>query len=322
MKKIIFFIVVFVMLGGQPGFADDWRYLGQTPPGDTPIVFAPGTVSVDGKNTHALVISPDEKTIIFSRYPDGTSYIMTYDNNQWSGPVQSFFYGKEVSFTPDGNRIFYYTDNDIFYVEKSGSGWGAPVRLGPNVNTTTYTEYYPSIVQSQSLYFSRDSHWNSGRLMYSQYSEGVYLPAVDLGLPINNGGALHAWFARDESFVLFNSPRAGSYTELDIWASFRNQDGSWGNPKNLGQIINSGANAILCPEVSPDGKYLFFTKMNWSTNTGYIYWVNANLIYRLNCVRPPDNDFNGDCKVDFQDYAILAVDWLDCGLFPPEACNQ
>jgi hypothetical protein len=78
--------------------------------------------------------------------------------------------------------------------------------------------------------------------------------------------------------MLFNSPREGSFTQLDIWISFRNQDGSWSDPKNLGKTINSGANAILCPTVSPDGKYLFFTKLNLTTQTGYVYWVSTNFI--------------------------------------------
>ncbi|MGA2178271.1 MAG: hypothetical protein ABSH15_01620 [Verrucomicrobiota bacterium] len=251
-----------------------WQYLGQIPPGNTPVVFAPGVVSVANKNTHALAISPDGKTIIFSRYPDGTSFIMTYTNNQWSGPVQSFFYGKEVSFSPDGNKMFYYTGDDIYYVARQGSGWNSPVRLGPNVNTTGNIEYYPSIVRSQSMYFSRaptNGDWSTGRIMFSEYTNGDYQPAVDLGAPINNGGALHAWVAPDESYMLFNSPRPGSHTGLDIWASFRNQDGTWSNPRNVGATVNSGADAILCPKVSPDGKYLFFTKL--TQPTGLVYWV-------------------------------------------------
>jgi sulfatase modifying factor 1 len=39
------------------------------------------------------------------------------------------------------------------------------------------------------------------------------------------------------------------------------------------------------------------------------------------CVNPPSSDLNGDCKVDFQDFAIMAGQWLDCGLEPPSACN-
>jgi hypothetical protein len=51
-------------------------YLGETPPGDEPQVFGRGAVSVDGRNTHALQFSPDGRMLIFSCYPDRTSFRM------------------------------------------------------------------------------------------------------------------------------------------------------------------------------------------------------------------------------------------------------
>ena len=33
-----------------------------------------------------------------------------------------------------------------------------------------------------------------------------------------------------------------------------------------------------------------------------------------------DADFNGDCRVDFRDFAIFCLDWLQCTAQPPEAC--
>ncbi len=160
--------------------------------GDTAKIFAPGVVSVENKNTHALSFSPDGKILIFSRYPDRTSYIMTYDSGKWSDPVESFFFGKEVSFSADGNRIFYYTDGDIFYVEKNDGKWSQPIKLGSEINTSE-TEYYPSVVKSGKLYFSRDGKWDKGRIFSAEYRNGKYLEAVDIGPTVNSGGALHAW---------------------------------------------------------------------------------------------------------------------------------
>ena len=257
-----------------------WQYLFENPPGDIPQIFGKGVVSVDEKNSHALVFSPDGRTIIFSRYPDKTSYIMTYENGKWSEPVESFFFGKEVSFSKDGNKIFYYTDSDIYFVERKGADWSEPVKMGNNINTAE-AEYYPCIVNDSSIYFSRAGDWKTGRIMYSKFIDGNYAKAVDLRLPINNGGALHAWISPDEKYMLFNSPRTGSFTQNDIWVSFKKNDGTWTNPKNAGEIINSGADAILCPTVSPDGKYLFFTKLNFSTKACYIYWVSTKFLHEL-----------------------------------------
>jgi hypothetical protein len=46
---------------------------------------------------------------------------------------------------------------------------------------------------------------------------------------------------------------------------------------NLGPRINHDALAVLCPTVSPDGKYLFFTRLQ-ENGTGYVYWVGTQVI--------------------------------------------
>jgi len=36
----------------------------------------------------------------------------------------------------------------------------------------------------------------------------------------------------------------------------------------------------------------------------------------------PDSDLNGDCRVDLKDFALMASEWLTCGLDIQEACWQ
>ena len=254
------------------------NYMNDSKPGNTPVIFGKGIVSVDGENTHACTFSPDGKMLLFSRYPEKKSYVMTFSNGQWSDPKEAFFEGKETSFSSDGNKVFYYKNGgDIYYNEKTENSWGNSTSVG-NVINTSETEYYPSITSDGTLFFSRNGKWNEGQILYSSYTNGKYDTPVNIGLPVNTGGALHAYVAPDKSYMLFNSPREGSFTQLDIWISFRKFDESWSEPKNLGKAINSGADAILCPTVSPDGKYLFFTKLNLTTQTGYVYWVSTNFI--------------------------------------------
>jgi hypothetical protein len=38
------------------------------------------------------------------------------------------------------------------------------------------------------------------------------------------------------------------------------------------------------------------------------------------CVNPPSGDTNGDCKIDFIDFAEFVSQWMDCGLDPQSAC--
>ena len=61
----------------------------------------------------------------------------------------------------------------------------------------------------------------------------------------------------------------------DIYISYRNEDGSWENPIDVGPPINTERGAI-CPMVSPDGKYLFFIR------NGLIVWVSADVLPKRN----------------------------------------
>jgi len=284
MKTVfITFLQIFLVNHISAQLSGKQLYNGQEFPGRTPAIFAQGIISVENVNTHALVYSPDYKMILFSRYPDRTSYLINIENGKWSKPAGAPFFGKEVSFSPDGNRIYFYHEAFIFYIEKTETGWSETRKLPSTVNDENNGQYYPCMVNSGSLYFSRNPKWNEGRIMYSEFRDGNFLKAVDLGAPVNEGGASHAWIAPDESYMLFNSPREGSYTQNDIWVSFRNFDKTWGNPINAGEVINSGADAILCPTVSPDGKYLFFTRLKFGekANTGYVYWVSFEVIKEL-----------------------------------------
>ncbi len=38
------------------------------------------------------------------------------------------------------------------------------------------------------------------------------------------------------------------------------------------------------------------------------------------CTSKPTGDVNGDCKVDFIDFTLMASEWLECNLEPKEAC--
>ncbi|OQY02334.1 MAG: hypothetical protein B6I20_06960 [Bacteroidetes bacterium 4572_117] len=58
--------------------------------------------------------------------------------------------------------------------------------------------------------------------------------------------------------------------DLDI--CIKNKDGRWGKAKNMGASVNSTETEI-CPSISPDGKFLFFTSYR---NNGGIYWVDLS----------------------------------------------
>jgi len=86
--------------------------------------------------------------------------------------------------------------------------------------------------------------------------------------------------APDESYLIFAAKWKKGYGELDLYVSFKKENGSWTIPKNIKELNTEGIE--LAPALSPEGKYLFFTRRSaFRTLTpSKIYWVNAEIIDR------------------------------------------
>ena len=93
--------------------------------------------------------------------------------------------------------------------------------------------------------------------------------------PVNTESwELDPFIASDESYLLFVSNREGGYGGPDLYVSFRLADGSWGEPVNLGEEVNSSADEVH-PMVTLDGQYLFFT----SNRTSHQRYSEVPLTY-------------------------------------------
>ena len=80
-------------------------YLGETPPGNEPVVFAPGVVSVANRFDLGISFSPDGHTIAFgvAHESDTTQrmlYFMNDTEGKWSAPDASLLPGNQNTFFP------------------------------------------------------------------------------------------------------------------------------------------------------------------------------------------------------------------------------
>ena len=55
-------------------------------------------------------------------------------------------------------------------------------------------------------------------------------------------------------------------------------------------------------------------------NSGQAYLDDFVIDSGTLCDGLMEADLNKDCKVDFEDFALLALRWLDCNMDPPESC--
>ena len=96
--------------------------------------------------------------------------------------------------------------------------------------------------------------------------------------------------------LFFDSDRPGGYGGHDIWVTRRaTTDDPWGEPENLGPIINTSAGQVTAC-ISADGSMLYFR-----THTPTRRLVQVPII--------PIVDFNGDAIVDAADMSILIDHW-------------
>ncbi|MBU1011084.1 MAG: hypothetical protein KKD74_13195 [Bacteroidetes bacterium] len=267
----------------------DSLYFGQTLPGNTPVLFAPGIVSQPNRNEAVITFSPDGATVFFyiQKWPQpGSPYTLfsTYTDNHWTVPdTIGFTLGRstgEPFFSFDSNRLYMFATNavnhqgvaDLSYSEKQGDNWSAPISLGNPPNSESY-QYHPCIVGDTSVYFSS----NAGYICRSQYINGSYQNRVILPSPVNYIGS-QTWgdpfVSRDESYLIFKSIREGGFGQNDLYISYKKPDGSWTNPKNLGNTINTPFDETS-GDITPDNLY-----MTYGSNKD-LYWVSTGFIDSL-----------------------------------------
>lgn len=240
-----------------------------------PAVFAPGVISTGDYETHPA-FTPDGKTIYFLKNTPTFSFWTIVDSHfsggHWSTPEVAPFSGQysdaDPFITADGSKLFFIStrplkagekakDLDIWVMEKTAKGWGEPRNLGETVNSSE-DEWYPTVAADGTLYFGSGRPGGKGRtdLYRARYNNGAYQQPENLGAPINTEFQEYEPFiAPDQSFLIFMAARPRNAG--DLYISY-NRNGTWTEPKSLGEKINS-AGTEYSPKISPDGKYFFFS---------------------------------------------------------------
>ncbi|MDO3380605.1 hypothetical protein [Gilvimarinus algae] len=253
-------------------------YLGQKSPGAVPQVFAPGTVSSAGWETGG-VFSPDLKEFYFIRKNQESNQqeivVIENEGSRWNESVFSPRTGTPL-FSPDGNTMHLGTR----YRTRTADGWSEMAELDPPLNN------YPIMrltASSEKTYFFDEFKQDlTGDIRYSKIVDGKHQAPQLLGSHINSGKSFHPFVAPDESYLIFDSKRSGGYGDSDLYISYKLKNGSWSNPINLGEKINTeGWEAVA--SVTSDGKYMIFNRNPTPGNHENvdIFWVNADFIQSL-----------------------------------------
>ena len=296
MKPVItfvFFIVSNLVYSQTRSIPID--YFGQTPPDTIPKIFAPGIICLDDRFEARGAFSPNGKMFYFTvTNADFTSQKILYCeylNNKWTkADTASFskvFNNHEPFISFDGQRLFFTSDRDkhtkenvrdLYFVNKLSTGWSEPVKLNTPVNSD-YTEYFFSQSKKGTIYFASNRPGGNGVLdiYFIKPDNGEYKEVNNMGSVINKGYTGDPCIAPDESYIIFPSARSEGADNVDLYISF-NENGSWTNPVNMGNSINTKANEYGA-FFSPDSEYLFFIRHDGKKSD--IYWVKANIVNKF-----------------------------------------
>ena len=144
-----------------------------------------------------------------------------------------------------------------------------------------------SITCNGTIYLNGDTVGNEqikdisiyrAKLVDGEYTKLELLPPGINMYPYQN---MFSVIAPDESYLIFTSNRLGNFGGGDLYISFHDIDSDkWTEPINMGETINSGMDERF-PGLSPDGKYLFFTRLTRFDNQDFdhdIFWVSTKII--------------------------------------------
>ncbi len=254
-------------------------YLGQTPPGLTPEVFAPGIISTEGWE-YGVAFTPDMKEIYFIREVEVEGnlkqefVVFQNKNNRWRETVLGPRVG-QPTFSPDG-KIMHLGRR---YKERTRDGWSERKNLGGPFEDIRIMRMTSS--SKKTYYFDEvGSDDGDSVLRYSRLVDGKREAPNPLSKEINTGKYnAHPFIAPDGSYLIWDGQRDSVVRNADLFISFRQQDGSWGEAIKMGAAINTEASEFAA-SVTPDGKYLFFNRNMGPDNTD-TFWVDAQIIETL-----------------------------------------
>ncbi len=253
-------------------------YLGQKPPGLIPIPFAPGIVTTEHYELNG-VFTPDMQEFYLIRdggkYEKSSLVVFQNKNNRWHESVISPRVGTPF-IAPDGKTMHLGRR----YKERTKDGWSEVKSLATPFDKMPIMRLSAS--SKGTYYFDEFKSDFTGSIRYSRLVDGKHEEPKLLSKKINGGKSFHPYIAPDESYLIFDGKREGGYGNSDLYISYRQQDGSWGEAINLGDKINTGAWEAVA-SVTPDGKYLFFNRNIGTDNYENvdIFWVDAKIIETL-----------------------------------------
>lgn len=220
-------------------------------------------------------LTADEKTLVFTvlvtgkKKPDMSAvsrqedfYVSKYENGSWAKrenfglPLNTSQNEGAQSLSVDGKYMFFTACNrkdghgscDIYFSAKLQNRWSIASNIGAPVNTK-YWESQPCLsADGNTLYFTSNRPGGKGKMdiwKSSWNDKGYWNKPVNLGDTVNTSGdEMSPYIHPDNQTLFFSSDGHPGLGGFDLFRVKKYDDGSWGQPENLGYPINTHGDEI------------------------------------------------------------------------------
>lgn len=178
---------------------------------------------------------------------------------------------------PDGKTFYFVRDdypgnvgedkdhNDIWYTTLSDDNWTKAKNIGRPLNNDGHNFVIAITPDNNSLilngtYTAFGEDAGNGISISNKLKDGSWSIPKDIEIDnfYNDDEYQNFTFSPDLQVMVMGIERSDdTYGESDLYVSFRNQDGTYTEPKNLGEDINT-SDEEGTPFIAADGKTLYF----------------------------------------------------------------
>ncbi|MDA3911997.1 MAG: OmpA family protein [Bacteroidales bacterium] len=196
-----------------------------------------------------------------------------------SGNDSVFVYtlGTQNVFPPDLNTdrdLYYLPVDDIFYSTWENNGWSEPTKITEDLNLGGFTMPTSLSYDGKTLLLVHDDNDN-GNIYKSSFENGKWTNAEKLNKNINSRKwESHATIAKTNDKLYFTSARKGGKGDLDIYVSELTGEGNWGEPKTIGDNLNTEFHEET-PFLIDNGNQLYFASEGQGNMGGFDMFVSV-----------------------------------------------
>jgi hypothetical protein len=279
MRKVILLFVIGFFISNILFAQKTVKYFDTDYPDTLPKKYATSIISIKDRFQESLTMSPDGNEQLFTQTL-GTDWMQERilrvkrigDKNILLDTLHfgiDFMGFAEPMISNDNKKLFFLGDQSCWYSNRTiTGGWSNPIKID---SIFSREEYWFLRILKNDIDDSTFIDYTKDRSIFTSSRYISFKNAVDPGCD--------PYVSSNGDYMIFSSFKKGGFGQGDLCVCFNDGRGNWSKAYNLDSAINTEY-FEYGPFISPDEKYLFFSRREKWENAAFsdIYWVSLKVI--------------------------------------------